>query len=318
MITHDTLRTAALSDQPWTELDKLVRAELAAGRLTKAIYDEILSLDQTLREEPDYTENAEEAIGDTLDALVGFCRADRAYKNPPVLPSEDEIAKLPRWARVAFAARCARRGESAYRARWTDNPIHIYHVVDETIRATERMAASGRRSATQAARHQFTDTELEVLIRNVVLPAYDAAWHFDDLRVSSTETARTAAATARASTILDTSEATTGVIRRDFDHIASLAEWQKWTDDTPVSPEVFGPLWPEGPPKGWPRVTDALPRTKIALVLFPRERVADSIVEDEAVNLFNALNRYHIARSGVRLTLEQLRTLLPAYVPAEV
>jgi hypothetical protein len=25
------------------------------------------------------------------------------------IPTEEEIAKLPRWARVAFAARCARR-----------------------------------------------------------------------------------------------------------------------------------------------------------------------------------------------------------------
>ena len=80
-------------------MDELVRAELAAGRLTRAIYDEIMSLQERVRETPGFTEDADDAIGDTLDALIGFCRADYAYKNPPVLPTEVEIATLPRRAR---------------------------------------------------------------------------------------------------------------------------------------------------------------------------------------------------------------------------
>src|SRR5262249_40248212 len=32
----------------------------------------------------------------------------------------------------------------------------------------------------------------------------------------------------------------------------------RWTDDTPVPPKFFGPLWPEGPPPGWPGVDEAL------------------------------------------------------------
>jgi len=107
------------------------------------------------------------------------------------------------------------------------------------------------------------------------------------------------------------------VIRRDFDHIASLAEWQKWNDDTPVPPEVFGPLWPEGPPKGWPPITDVPQRADLAIEMFARERATEQMVEDDIVNLFNALNRYHIARSGVRLTLEQFQSLISAFVPAE-
>ena len=39
---------------------------------------------------------------------------------------------------------------------------------------------------------------------------------------------------------------------------------------------------------------------------------------DEAVNLFNMINAYYIARTGDRLTIEDLRPYLPAAVPAEV
>jgi hypothetical protein len=33
-------------------------------------------------------------------------------------------------------------------------------------------------------------------------------------------------------------------IRRDFDHLVKLANTHHWTDDTPVPPAVFGPMWP--------------------------------------------------------------------------
>lgn len=34
-------------------------------------------------------------------------------------------------------------------------------------------------------------------------------------------------------------------IRRDFDRLVFLAKKHKWSDDSPVPPEVFGPLWPK-------------------------------------------------------------------------
>ena len=40
-------------------------------------------------------------------------------------------------------------------------------------------------------------------------------------------------------------------IRRDFVRLKRLARKEKWTDDTPVPPEVFGPLWPEGVEPYW-------------------------------------------------------------------
>src|SRR3954452_15351888 len=96
MISLETLRAALYSDQPYTKLDELVRAELAAGRLTKQIRAELLAHDTTLRPALEENEAGDEPIRDIIDALAGFCPARYAYHNPPVLPSEEEIAGLPR------------------------------------------------------------------------------------------------------------------------------------------------------------------------------------------------------------------------------
>lgn len=40
-------------------------------------------------------------------------------------------------------------------------------------------------------------------------------------------------------------------IRRDFVRLQRLARKEKWTDDTPVPPGVFGPMWPEGVEPYW-------------------------------------------------------------------
>jgi len=42
-------------------------------------------------------------------------------------------------------------------------------------------------------------------------------------------------------------------VRRDFDRLVSLAKKHNWTDDTPVPPAVFGPLWPAGLTPDWAR-----------------------------------------------------------------
>jgi hypothetical protein len=40
-------------------------------------------------------------------------------------------------------------------------------------------------------------------------------------------------------------------VRRDFEKLVSLAKKHGWTDDTPVPPDVFGPLWPENLTPPW-------------------------------------------------------------------
>jgi hypothetical protein len=327
MITLDSLRTAVLSDQPWIELDKLVRAELSAGRLTRAIYDEIVALQDTIRDVPGYTDDADDAIGDTLDTLVGFCAADCQYKNPPVLPSEEEIAKLPRWARVAFAARCARRVLPLFeRYSWPQSRTEMHLLKSAVWEAEEQRDITKAEALLNAldlihagTLQTATTTHSPALnaLHIVACVSFALQLRNADTSVPTPEHVKFAFEAGESAARASDDPGIILVLRRDFDHIAKLAEWQKWDDDTPVPPEVFGPLWPERPPKGWPAVTDAPERTELALSLYPREAATTQVIRDETLNLFNALNKYHIVRSGVRLTLDQFRSLLPSLVPAE-
>lgn len=321
MLTLDAVRAAVLSDQPWTRLDELVRAEQAAGRKVKEIYSDLASMADEIDQTSGLSEDGSDAFGDTLDALTGYCREEYAYKDPPntTLPSEEEIAKLPRWARVAFAARCARRVLALLRHRRPATPEdHIgrfaYAVGVAELCAGIATADPDARSAYVALSKvtlQGTGSVIDALIAAGFAGGVEVA---DAGKLNAHVMIAVRSAAGDALPIADIHP----YIRRDFDHLASLAEWQCWTDDTPVSPEVFGPLWPEGPPKGWPPITDVPPRAELVIEAFARGRATEQMIEDDIVNLFNALNRYHIARSGVRLTLEQFRSLLPALVPAEV
>jgi len=100
----------------------------------------------------------------------------------PLIPTKDEIEKLPRLAQVAFATRCIQR----------------------MLPASADAAAHEAPDAAARAAHCLFDT----------------------------------------ATIDTPLSAQLRCIRRDFARLKRLAREQKWTDDTPVPPEVFGPLWP--------------------------------------------------------------------------
>ena len=83
-MTFDALRTALRAEKPWAEMDRLVRAELAAGRKVREIQDELLALREKIGDIADIPEDCQDAFGDTLDALAGNCHADCQYVDPSV------------------------------------------------------------------------------------------------------------------------------------------------------------------------------------------------------------------------------------------
>ncbi|HET6573981.1 MAG TPA: hypothetical protein VFG68_10295 [Fimbriiglobus sp.] len=321
MISIDAVRAAVLSDEPWTRLDELVRAELASGRTTKQIFDDLRGMAKEVRGTPGLSEDGEDAFGDTLDALVGFCSSRYAYKNPPSLPTEEEIATLPRWARVAFAARCARRvlplllfdhdhwpGFAKFRSQ-----------IEAAVPVAEGSARDGMTREAAA----LMLAEINTATPGVPTRYVDAFWIASGIlwsaRITDTQLEFASGVVRNADRFAEMYFDLTQVIRRDFDHLARLVQWQHWTDDTPVPPEVFGPLWPEGPPPGWPADPDLPQRTELPLAFVAREGTLPRVIEDEVVNLFNALNRYYILRTGDRLTVDgDIHTLLAALNPAGV
>jgi hypothetical protein len=309
MITLETLRTVLLSDQPYIRLDELVRSELSSGRLTKQIHDELYGMEDAVRTTPGFGENAEEALRDTIDALNGFSPAKYAYKNPPVLPTEEEIANVPHWAGVAFAARCARRVLPLHSHFWEGETDYHRQDVSNAVETAEVSAASGEKTTTgKAWANEAANSTPNLHSSFAAWAAADATGAIVGVRVNGASAVRAASGIANLAPI----------IRRDFDHLAKLAQWQRWTDDTPVPPEVFGPLWPEGAPAGWPADPEVPQRAELPLELLSRARVLEQMTEDEAVNLFNTINAYYIARTGNRLTMEDLRPLIAVSELAEV
>jgi hypothetical protein len=326
MISLDALRSALVSPQPWSELDRLVRVELAEGRLTNQIRDELLGMEEAARGTPGFNDDSEEAFHDTIDALEGNCAARYAYQNPPVLPTEGEVANLPWWARVAFAARCANRVLPLLQESWPD-------ISDDYLAEV----LSSLKAATKAADQAVRDPEVAGIFR---LGAADAAHHvstraLNEGRERASKIAFVTALAINTAYAEDTPrqvnlawgalahawnllhESGKKVVREEFDRLKSLAEWQAWTNDTPVSQEVFGPLWRDGPPLGWPADLIPTPPTNFYIGVSQQESLEQRLVE-ETLNVFNALNEYHVSRGGQPLTLADLQPFVPALVPAGV
>lgn len=333
-MTLEAVRAAALALDPYEEMDQLVRAELSAGRSVRQITKAYLPILDAALETPGLTEDGEEALRGTLDALTGDCHKDCQYRDPPnpQLPSEEEIAELPRWARVAFAARCARRVLPLYSvadtARWKKHSRVLLDVLD----LADDVSDSAKLSPTLAKLKEdvnhigvagWTNSD-DLTVNPDTLPSYwlvRAIWHV----IHTVETNKFTTCFTSVSSDVSAMRAADAFgfaiaphIRRDFDHLAQLAEVRRWTDDTPVPPDVFGPLWPEGPPKGWPANTDAPARDELVIEAYASDKATEKKIEDDLVNLFNALNRYNIARSGKRLMLRQFRSLVSSHALVEV
>gem|GEM_PF-6067889 len=201
----------------------------------------------------------------------------------PLVPTKEEISSLPRWAKVAFAAHTARRVLPAVRYFWKGAPAHHLQALDKAVRVTEHAAGDiGAAAAVHAAivdAHGVADAvdpaaaraaaDTTAYATAAITATYDATYHatYDaagETRVVAEATAYAAAEAAnvlfRTATIDTPLTAQLRCIRRDFVRLKRLARKEKWTDDTPVSAEVFGPMWPEGivpywavePPPGSP------------------------------------------------------------------
>jgi hypothetical protein len=263
------------------------------------------------------------------------------------LPTREEIKQLPRWARVAFAARCARRVLPLVKHFWKCAPEHYLKALDKAVSAAETVA--GR-----------TATYLDVYTSAaVVTAAVAAAAAAADARVVGAAAANAAGAAAanaaraaRAPTADDDAPgaaaratayaaaytypeaacvayvvATEKAIRADFECLLLRARDENWTDDTPVPPTVFGSMWPDGPPPRWPKEeTGPEPEPTPAVVdesnrVILRVEIPDvnsqqhvNEIENGVNELINALNEAHIARGAGRLTIDDIKHLISALV----
>ena len=108
--------------------------------------------------------------------------------------------------------------------------------------------------------------------------------------------------------------------RYDFLMLKRLTEIHNWDDDSPVPPEMCGPIWPEGVPEKWPlEDPDTKTRKKgefVDLTFDLPPDVDDETAQQVIRDLYEQLNGYHIAHGGSGLVLDNYQAFEPQ--PAEV
>lgn len=159
----------------------------------------------------------------------------------PGEPSPEEFATLPRWAKVAFVARCARRVLPLYSLVCPGATPEEMQAIRDAVELAEQAAQSG-----------WVDVELACDISqaaagaafnsygSIAAIAAKVAAHSTDEHWTAHGAHDCVANAARYSSVLDLLP----LIRRDFRVVLEKSRAEKWTDDTPVPPSVFGPLEP--------------------------------------------------------------------------
>ncbi|HEV3385202.1 MAG TPA: hypothetical protein VG097_10310 [Gemmata sp.] len=277
MTPFDRLKTAWDAANRESELNRAVEAMAAEG-ITRDVLDNALAslLNEVRSRGAD--DETEEIINSVGDRLHGWSHPTRQIMT---LPTEDELVRLPRWARVAFAARCARRVLPLFPFRWPDAPTNYVATLTWAVEVGERSAANAGAvddwappagalacaafvcdAVTNANRDHARAIEVIKGTIDAVSKFKDKDENIYDPHIGAIFHAITSHVIGAIANHFATSQESydteipkiQAIIRRDFDAVARLASSQMWTNDTPVPISVFGPMWPKGIPTGWPNM----------------------------------------------------------------
>jgi hypothetical protein len=200
---------------------------------------------------------------------------------PAGLPSYEAVYALPYLARVAFTARLARRLLPLVGRYWERKVVEpeyrctprLLDGVRKCVWHAERAAATGHVAHDQAmydARGlasdatSYTQYAAELAGRQPGSLPYAASLAAGAAFLAGTagyklvkpdwncEFGGVLFYTEEVGKILGVTEPLSAAFVADFETVRRLAAEKGWTDQTPVPPKVFGPLWPRGAPKGWP------------------------------------------------------------------
>ncbi|HEY2785860.1 MAG TPA: hypothetical protein VGJ05_12900 [Fimbriiglobus sp.] len=195
---------------------------------------------------------------------------------------------MPRWARVAFAARCARRVFPYFRD-WKKADDKQVKAVEQAISLAENDASNGHVSAATA--------------RAAAARAAASA-------ASAARAAAAAAASAAAAAAYAAADAKSiRFIRSDYERLIQLSSRLHWTDETPVPPEVFDTLNSPVSESAFPD-----PIRGLILELYAKPDVPAKDVEDALFDIYDALNDLHMARGGGVLEVDKFRKMVNALV----
>lgn len=221
------------------------------------------------------------------------------------IPNKEEIAQLRRWAQLAFAARCARRVQPLFKHFWPDAPKKHVDAVDAAVRLAEHCASIG--SLTDASADDAAD-------------AADDAAHAADDHAEAAGVAAFAAAHAATAAFADAAAFAGIATRNDYELLKTVASLAGWDDDTAVPPDVFGPMWPNGAPKGWPPSGQEEETAPVELVI--DLEVPDDVEESHVIarlrELVGTMDQMHRGMGGGGLTVSGVKVHVDVEARARV
>ena len=195
-------------------------------------------------------------------------------KNQPQILAQEELKTLPRWARVSLLARVVRRIQPLYLEAWPKATRKFQEAIEAAIAEGELAASQGKRTPDlSAAGHAAMEvygnapdkiTFSKEYVDHVPYAASrvafaglenDASFAHEGIEEALHAVFYFERANRRKGLVKQVAQ----LIRDDFKHLQGAAKDGKWTGTTPVMSDAFGPIWPEGPPKGWPTMV-AMPR----------------------------------------------------------
>ena len=259
------------------------------------------------------------------------------------------IEKLSRWSRVALAARCAlrvlplvadapgelkkhvedatsfaalaaqfanatqarRRLRSRLFAGWHRDPDFAGHPV-ATASFVAMAAGEAADHAGAAATAETTDLTVDAGGRTISLPPMDGSSH-DIAAVNATADAMTGAMAAVG----------TWPIIRDLDHLLYITRISP-RPGAGVPQSIFGPMWPDGEPDGWPGANSgeaAKTGAPVAgiLVALDIDRSHDQAKAIEGITkIYEGLDKLHRAQGGAGLRVRRGSIREGCYAPEVV
>ena len=242
-------------------------------------------------------------------------------------PNEGHLAELGVWARVALAYRCVRRSLQCLEAQWPPSVAGLRPVIDRLLKSAELSAANpggvlpeglvGERlddvSEDLAEGASTLSNTSDEVARNVLsalsdfAAAYSAAFflltegdHDGGVELASVRAAqRSIASSIIALHRVHHSREALEAASRDFNVLITLADRARTTASTGVDPQALGPLWPFGPPRGWPEDPSYELRIEVPA------GVDDNELRRETAELVRLIDRAQRARGGRGIVVER-------------
>ncbi len=268
------------------------------------------------------------------------------------VPSEEEIAQLPKWARVAFAARCAERvlplfGRGVSRdssrtviRRAVASAIECAQLAtpySEPSEGTDPIELAEAAYRAQKAGEDYARDPYKPKPDGTMPPLEDPGTLEDAqqagqraLKAGEAGNAALLAAAAVAvargdirspKTFRETLQKAAWTapvahaVRRDLDTLLAVARAGNWDDGTPVPQSVFGPMWPAETPYWWPEdESERDPRFRLTLDM-PEDADPKEFARD-VKRLTSLLSKLQVMSGGSGLEVEDWRLLEQVEEPA--